>query len=178
MVRVARLELAASWSQTRRPTNWATPGYLLLLFAQSGQTCGQIPFSTAQSGLSVEIFPSAATAFLLSRETQHFPCSSSQTRRPTNWATPGYLLLLFAQSGQTCGQIPFSAAQGGLSMEISPSAATAFLLLRETQHFPCSSSQTRRPTNWATPGYAIARRRITAHPLFYTTAAGLSTTFV
>ena len=26
MVRVARLELAASWSQTRRPTNWATPG--------------------------------------------------------------------------------------------------------------------------------------------------------
>ena len=27
VVRVARLELAASWSQTRRPTNWATPGY-------------------------------------------------------------------------------------------------------------------------------------------------------
>ena len=27
LVRVARLELAASWSQTRRPTNWATPGY-------------------------------------------------------------------------------------------------------------------------------------------------------
>ena len=24
---MARLELAASWSQTRRPTNWATPGY-------------------------------------------------------------------------------------------------------------------------------------------------------
>ena len=41
-----------------------------------------------------------------------------------------------------------------------------------------SWSQTRRPTNWATPGYAIARRRITAHLLFYTTAAGLSTTFV
>ena len=27
LVRVARLELAASWSQTRRPTNWATPGF-------------------------------------------------------------------------------------------------------------------------------------------------------
>ena len=101
MVRVARLELAASWSQTRRPTNWATPGYLLLLFAQSGQTCGQIPFSTAQGGLSVEIFLSAATAFLLSRETQHFPCSSSQTRRPTNWATPGYLLLCNASDGHS-----------------------------------------------------------------------------
>ena len=34
MVRVARLELAASWSQTRRPTNWATPGYLILLLPE------------------------------------------------------------------------------------------------------------------------------------------------
>ena len=33
MVRVARLELAASWSQTRRPTNWATPGYSVEDFA-------------------------------------------------------------------------------------------------------------------------------------------------
>ena len=30
LVRVARLELAASWSQTRRPTNWATPGNIQL----------------------------------------------------------------------------------------------------------------------------------------------------
>ena len=28
MVRVGRLELPASWSQTKRPTNWATPGYM------------------------------------------------------------------------------------------------------------------------------------------------------
>lgn len=28
MVRVARLERAASCSQSRRPTNWATPGYV------------------------------------------------------------------------------------------------------------------------------------------------------
>ena len=27
LVRVGRFELPASWSQTRRPTNWATPGY-------------------------------------------------------------------------------------------------------------------------------------------------------
>ena len=30
---MARLELAASWSQTRRPTNWATPGYSVKDFA-------------------------------------------------------------------------------------------------------------------------------------------------
>ena len=30
---MARLELAASWSQTRRPTNWATPGYEVEFFA-------------------------------------------------------------------------------------------------------------------------------------------------
>lgn len=30
MVRVARLELAASWTQTMRSTNWATPGCVLM----------------------------------------------------------------------------------------------------------------------------------------------------
>ena len=124
-------------------------------FARSGQTCGQIPLLTAPGRFQTGISLSATTVFLRPGETPHFPCSSSQTRRPTNWATPGYLLLLFAQSGQTCGQIPFSTAQSGLSVEIFLSAATAFLLSRETQHFPCSSSQIKRPTNWATPGYLI-----------------------
>lgn len=32
LVRVARFELAASWSQTKRPTSWATPGYSVEVF--------------------------------------------------------------------------------------------------------------------------------------------------
>lgn len=38
----------------------------------------------------MEISPSSATTFLLSREAQHFPCSSFQSRHATNCATPGY----------------------------------------------------------------------------------------
>ena len=34
MVRVARLERAVSWSQTRRDTNFATPGYLVFSFLE------------------------------------------------------------------------------------------------------------------------------------------------
>ena len=30
MVRVGRFELPASWTQIKRPTNWATPGYLTI----------------------------------------------------------------------------------------------------------------------------------------------------
>ena len=34
LVRVARLERAVSWSQTRRDTNFATPGYLVFSFLE------------------------------------------------------------------------------------------------------------------------------------------------
>ena len=55
MVRVARLERAASTSQMWRPTNWATPGYSLFChdttasgknkdFSVCGHSCGQSRF--------------------------------------------------------------------------------------------------------------------------------------
>ena len=55
MVRVARLERAASTSQMWRPTNWATPGYSLFChdttargknkdFSACGHSCGQSRF--------------------------------------------------------------------------------------------------------------------------------------
>ena len=55
MVRVARLERAASTSQMWRPTNWATPGYLVVViitrkscdsksFPVCGHLCGQSQF--------------------------------------------------------------------------------------------------------------------------------------
>ena len=58
MVRVARLERAASTSQMWRPTNWATPGYSLFchdttangknkVFSVCGHSCGQSRFYTA-----------------------------------------------------------------------------------------------------------------------------------
>ena len=60
MVRVVRLERTVSWSQTRRDTNFAIPGYSLFrhdttangknkVFSVCGQTCGQSRFCTAFS---------------------------------------------------------------------------------------------------------------------------------
>ena len=58
MVRVVRLERTVSWSQTRRDTNFAIPGYSLFrhdttangknkVFSVCGQTCGQSRFCAA-----------------------------------------------------------------------------------------------------------------------------------
>ena len=60
LVRVVRLERTVSWSQTRRDTNFAIPGYSLFrhdttangknkVFSVCGQTCGQSRFCTAFS---------------------------------------------------------------------------------------------------------------------------------
>ena len=60
MVRVVRLERTVSWSQTRRDTNFAIPGYSLFrhdttangknkVFSVCGQTCGQSRLCTAFS---------------------------------------------------------------------------------------------------------------------------------
>ena len=58
MVRVVRLERTVSWSQTRRDTNFAIPGYSLFchdttangknkVFSVCGHLCGQSRFYTA-----------------------------------------------------------------------------------------------------------------------------------
>ena len=60
MVRVVRLERTVSWSQTRRDTNFAIPGYSLFchdttargknkVFSVCGQSCGQSHFCAAFS---------------------------------------------------------------------------------------------------------------------------------
>ena len=93
MVRVARLELAASWSQTRRPTNWATPGYEVKEnFAKWSNMWSRKSYhSFAQ--LSTEVIGGNCKdkgEYATFGAVELFWCSCSQTRRPTNWATPGY----------------------------------------------------------------------------------------
>ena len=102
MVRVARLELAASWSQTRRPTNWATPGYEVKeKFAK---------WSNMWSREFYHIFEELSTEVIRGNceQTGEYPtfgvvepfwCSCSQSRRATNCATPGYIsILLYKQA--------------------------------------------------------------------------------
>ena len=91
VVRDGRLELPTSCSQSKRATNCANPGFLVIEFCtRCGQTCGQADFLTTSaygeiaciSGVSMDC---GNSIFQLERR-----ASCSQTRRDTNFAIPGY----------------------------------------------------------------------------------------
>ena len=116
MVRVGRLELPASCSQSKRATNCATPGYeIFQLWSNMGSTpvFDQFPArGKSPSALASQNFPgfwgSAAQT----------PASRSQSRRATNCATPRYEIVelpgrflpknqrLFSQTRATQVSIP------------------------------------------------------------------------
>ena len=84
-------EPAASCSQSKRATNCANPGFLVIQFcARCGQTCGQADFLTTSAcgesaciaGVSMDCEDSV---FRLEGG-----ATRSQSRRDTNFAIPGY----------------------------------------------------------------------------------------
>ena len=91
MVRDGRLELPTSCSQSKRATNCANPGFLVIEFcARCGQTCGQAVFLTTST------CGGSACIAGVSRDRGHSVfrleggATRSQTRRDTNFAIPGY----------------------------------------------------------------------------------------
>ena len=88
LVRVGRLELPASCSQSKRATNCATPGYgIFQLWSNMGSTpvLDQFPArDKTPSALASQSFP----GFL--GNAARTPASRSQSRRATNCATPRY----------------------------------------------------------------------------------------
>ena len=91
MVRDGRLELPTSCSQSKRATNCANPGFLVIEFcARCGQTCGQAVF------LTISACGGSACIVGVSRDCGHGifrlegGATRSQTRRDTNFAIPGY----------------------------------------------------------------------------------------
>ena len=122
MVRDGRLELPTSCSQSKRATNCANPGFLVIQFCtRCGQTCGQAVFLTTLAcggnaciaGVSMDCEDSV---FQLEGG-----ATRSQTRRDTNFAIPGYSLFchdttangknkVFSVCGHSCGQSRFCAA--------------------------------------------------------------------
>ena len=88
MVRVGRLELPASCSQSKRATNCATPGYeVFQLWSNMGSApvFDQFPArGKTPSALASQSFPG------FWRSAARTPASRSQSRRATNCATPGY----------------------------------------------------------------------------------------
>ena len=69
LVRVARLERAASTSQMWRPTNWATPGYSVLSY-----------YTTARA--KIKIFPVCGHLCGQSGFTARFCCRGKSRKRP------------------------------------------------------------------------------------------------
>ena len=81
---MARLELAASWSQTRRPTNWATPGYKIKRKCSLWSNMWSRKFYHSFAQLSTEViagFHRVTREYATFREVEPFWCSSSQSKR-------------------------------------------------------------------------------------------------
>ena len=109
-------------SQSKRATNCANPGFLVIQFcSRCGQTCGQAVF------LTISACGGSACIAGVSRNCGHSifrfegGASCSQTRRDTNFAIPGYSLFChdttterkikdFSVCGHLCGQRRFYAA--------------------------------------------------------------------
>ena len=96
VVRVTGFEPAASCSQSRRATNCANPGFLVIEFcARCGQTCGQAVFLTTST------CGGSACIAGVSRDCGHGifrlegGATRSQSKRATNCANPGFLVIEF-----------------------------------------------------------------------------------
>ena len=98
MVRVGRLELPASCSQSKRATNCATPGYeVFQLWSNMGSTpvFDQFPAKgKTPSALASQSFPG------FWRSAARTPASRSQITCATNCATPGYSIFCMIPCGE------------------------------------------------------------------------------
>ena len=85
------------------------------------------------------------------------PPRHSQSKRATNCANPGFLVIQFcARCGQTCGQAVFltTSACGGSACIAGVSRGCENGVFR--LEGGATRSQTRRDTNFAIPGYSIS----------------------
>ena len=151
-------------SQSKRATNCATPGYgIFQLWSNMGSTpvFDQFPAKgKTPSALASQSFPG------FWRSAARTPASRSQITCATNCAIPGYFIFLhdtmrsgkkqvFRVCGRRCGQARFC---GSFSTGEFPPQATA----PKTSGISLSgewmghlSSQSRRTTNCAIPGYRV-----------------------
>ena len=164
MVRVGRLELPASCSQSKRATNCATPGYeVFQLWSNMGSApvFDQFPArGKTPSALASQRFPG------FWGNVARTPASRTQITCATNCATPGYSIFLhdtmrrrkkqdFRVCGRRCGQAQVfgSFSARGFPPRATVPRASGLSLLREW--IGRLSSQSRRATNCATPRYEI-----------------------
>ena len=162
LVRVGRLELPASCSQSKRATNCATPGYeIFQLWSNMGSApvFDQFPArGKTPSALASQSFPG------FWRSVARTPASRTQITCATNCATPGYSVFLhdtmrrgkkqvFRVCGRRCGQARFC---GNFSTgEFSPQATVPRTsgISHSEEWMGRLSSQITCAANCATPGH-------------------------
>ena len=175
--RFAPFRIPPRHSQITCATNCATPGYSVFLHDTTrgrkkqvsrvcGRRCGQARFC---GSFSSGEFPPQATVPRtsgVSLSGQWMGRLSSQSKRATNCATPGYSVFLhdtmrrrkkqvFRVCGRCCGHARFF---GSFSTGEFPPQATvprASGLSLSGEWIGRLSSQSKRATNCATPGYGI-----------------------
>ena len=164
VVRDGRLELPTSCSQSKRATNCANPGFLVIQFcSRCGQTCGQAFF------LTISACGGSACIAGVSRNCGHsifrleVGATRSQITCATNCATPGYSVFLHDTTrgrkkqvsrvcGRRCGQARFfgSFSTGEFPPQSTVPRTSGSSLSGEWMSR--LSSQSKRATNCATPG--------------------------
>ena len=156
--------LPGGFSQSKRATNCATPGYeVFQLWSNMGSTPVFDHFPArgrTPSALASQSFPGGWGNAVRT------PASRSQITCATNCATPGYSVFLhdtmrrrkkqvFRVCGRRCGQARFfgSFPTGEFSPQATVPRTSGVPLLGEwIAHL---SSQSKRATNCATPGYSV-----------------------
>ena len=136
MVRDGRLELPTSCSQSKRATNCANPGFLVIQFCtRCGQTCGQAVFLTTSTCRG------NACIVGVSRDCGHGifrlegGATRSQIKRDTNFATPGYSVPAIISRRRGKSKIFLSV--------VIPVVKTAFVPLSATGESPANAGVTR-----------------------------------
>ena len=136
MVRDGRLELPTSCSQSKRATNCANPGFLVIQFySRCGQTCGQADFLTTSAYVEIACISG------VSRDCGHGifrlegGATRTQIKRDTNFATPGYSVPAIISRRRGKSKIFLSV--------VIPVVKTAFVPLSATGENPANAGVTR-----------------------------------
>ena len=174
LVRDGRLELPTSCSQSKRATNCANPGFLVIGFCtRCGQTWGQAIFLTTST------CGGSACIVGVSRDCGHGifrlegGATRSQTRRDTNFAIPGYSISAIIPRRGRKSKIFLSVVIYVVKAAFLPLLATGeppaiARVARLCGVSPCSAPDTAT----ALPKQARYQLRNTPILFQYTTAAG------
>ena len=137
--------------------NFAKPGYEVKNFSDVVKHVVKGYFRPEQGRSQEEKVPAPQRVFGLVDFTGANRAPAPKSSALPTGPHPDMKLRESSRSGQTCGQRLILTKAREKSRRKSASVAMGFRVSGMLPPIWCSSTQTRRPTNWATPGYEIER---------------------